>query len=96
MTDQAGKDKRFEVSLALTVREVKDGEPTPFFNNTLTYHDIGYDGVVAVEQVLMEALGQLSDAGIVQAMELGLGERLQALGIAGIGDKVAAMSAKAP
>jgi hypothetical protein len=94
MADQQGKDKRFEVALTLEVKEIKDGEPTGFFDNTLRYHDIGYDGVVAVEQVLMEALGELTDAGILQAMQLGLGEKLQALGVAGVGDKVAAMAAK--
>lgn len=88
-----GKDKRFVVALTLDVKEIKDGEPTPFFDNTLTYHDIGYDGVVGVEQLLTEALSQLNDWGVVKAMELGLSEKLSALGL---GDRVEAMAAKMP
>lgn len=85
-------DRRFEVALTLDVREIEDGETKPFFDNTLKYHDIGYEGVVAVEQVLMEALNQLTDAGIVKAMELGLGPKLAAMNVAGVDQKVAALS----
>lgn len=83
--------KRFEVSIALTVKEVKDGVPTAFFDNTLAYHDIGYDGVVMVEQTMVEALNKLSDVGIGQAMALGLGDKLSALGL---GAKVQSLGAK--
>jgi hypothetical protein len=62
--------------------------PEGFFENLLTYHDIGYDGVIAVEQVLQEALAQLGDAGVLKAMELGLGEKLEALGL---GQRMAAL-----
>lgn len=76
----------------MDVKEVKDGEHTPFFDNVLTYHDMGYDGVVAVEQALMGTLNELGNAGIFQAMELGLGPKLAAMDVAGIDQKVAAMS----
>jgi hypothetical protein len=84
-------DKRFEVSLALNIQEVKDEGATPFFDNTLTYHDMTYDGVVALESMLMGVLTQLNEAGVLKAMELGLGDQLAAMGL---GDKVAALSAK--
>ena len=74
-------DKRFRVALTLDVREMKDGEPTEFFDNTLTYHDMGYDGVIAVEQVLQQALAELGDQGVIKAMEMGLGEKLEAMGL---------------
>ena len=84
-------NKRYEVSIALTAREIKDGTPVPFFDNTLSYHDLPYEGLVACEQVLLEALQKLGEAGIGQAMKLGLGEKLAAIGM---GDKVAAFVGK--
>jgi len=83
--------RRFVLNLALDIKEVKDDGTDEFFNNSLTYHNIGYDGVVAVEQVLTQAIGQLSDFGVVKAMELGLGEQLTAMGL---GEQVEALSAK--
>ena len=84
-------EKRFEVSLTLNIKESKDEGFTPFFDNTLTYHDMTYDGVVALEGMLMDVLAQLNEAGILKAMELGLGDKLAALGF---GDKVAALAAR--
>ena len=85
-------DKRFEVSLALNIKECKGDEGmTPFFDNTLTYHDMTYDGVVALESMLMDVLTQLNEAGVLKAMELGLGDQLTAMGL---GSKVAALAAK--
>jgi hypothetical protein len=83
------KDKKFEVRLHLEVKEVKEGGTEEFFENNLLYHDIGYDGVVAIESALLETLGQLNDWGVMTAMEAGLGERLSALGL---DSKVAALS----
>ena len=88
------KDKRFVVTLTLDIKEkMEGGELSDFFNNTLKYGDIGYDGVVGVEQVLTEALAQLGDWGIMKAMSLGLGEKLSAMGF---GERVEAMAAKLP
>lgn len=80
------KDKRFEVSLALSIKEIKEEGPVPFFDNTLQYHELPYDAVVAMESMLVDMLNQLSDFGIVKAMELGLGDQLAAMGL---GEKVA-------
>lgn len=85
------QDKRFEVTLALTVKEVKEDGVKPFFDNTLNYHDLPYDAVVGLEAMLVDVLNQLSDAGVVKAMELGLGDKLAAMGL---GEKVAALSVK--
>jgi len=75
------KDKRFEIRIDFNVKEVKDGVATNFFDNVLTYHDIGLDGVVAIEASLIEWLGHLNDVGVMQAVENGLGEKLSALGL---------------
>jgi hypothetical protein len=88
---EMAEGKRFEVQIALLVKELKDGQPTDFFDNTLTYHDIGYDGVVMVEQTMVEALNKLSDVGIIQAQAMGLGDRLSALGL---GPKVQSLGVK--
>jgi hypothetical protein len=83
--------KRFVLNLTLDIKEIKDDGVEEFFNNSLTYNDIGYEGVVAVEQVLAGSITQLSEFGVVKAMELGLGEQLTAMGL---GEQVAAMAAK--
>ena len=83
--------KRYEVTISLVAREVKDGTPVPFFDNALSYHDLPYEGLVACEQVLLDALQKLGEAGIGQAIKLGLGDRLAAIGM---GSKVAAFAAK--
>ena len=75
------RDKKFEVSICLDIKELKDGETTPFFDDTLRYHDIGYDGVVAIEQVLLGAVSQLGAAGVQMAVDAGLGDKLEVLGI---------------
>jgi hypothetical protein len=84
-------NKRYEVTISLTAREIKDGTPVPFFDNALSYHDLPYEGLVACEQVLLDALQKLGEAGIGQAMKLGLGDKLAAIGM---GSKVAAFAAK--
>ena len=75
------------------VKEIKDGQTTPFVENCLTYHDIGYDGVCGIENALMQTLDQLNDWGVTMAMESGLGERMSMLGL---DQKVAALSVPKP
>jgi len=61
-------DKRFDVRISLNVtQDQEDGSSTPFFDNDLVYHDLPYDGVVAVETILANALGKLIDMGYTQA-----------------------------
>jgi len=91
MPDNSSPSKRFEVSITLNVKEIKDGTPTPFFENTLFYHDLPYDGLVVCEHAMLEALQRLGEAGIAQAMTLGLTEKLQAVGM---GNQVASLMAK--
>lgn len=65
-------DKRFDVTLNLTVtQDQEDGSSTPFFDNTLTYHDLPYEGMIAVEAVLVEALGKLNEFGFLEAEQKG-------------------------
>jgi hypothetical protein len=73
------KDKRFEVSIPFKVEEVKDGKPTPFFECNLEYHDMTYDGVVAIQAAMVGLLEQLNSFGIEAAKEMGLGEKLEKL-----------------
>lgn len=87
MTDLS--KKKFQIKVHFEVQEVKDGQMSPFVENTLTYHDIGYDGVVGVENALMQTLSQLNDWGVVAAMDAGMGERMSMLGLDA---KVAALS----
>jgi len=70
------KNKKFNVSICLEIKEIKDGEACPFFDDTLQYHDIGYEGVVGIEQVLLGAVSQLAAAGVQTAVDAGLGEKL--------------------
>ena len=88
MTDLS--KKKFQIKVHFEVQEVKDGQLTPFVENCLTYHDIGYDGVVGVENALMQTLDQLNDWGVSMAMDNGLGKRMSMLGL---DQKVAALSA---
>lgn len=87
------QDKRFEVELTVVVREKKGEGDVPFFDNTLRYHDMPYDGVVAFENQLIGVLQSLNDMGITQALALGLGERLSAMGL---GEKVESLSVRLP
>lgn len=79
--------KRFEVTVDFQVTE--GGKA--FFGNSFTYHDLPYDGLVSVEAQMTGVLNEMANVGVLQAMQLGLGDRLSALGM---GEKVAALSAK--
>ena len=73
-------DKRFEIPIPFEVEELKDGKKTPFFDCRLEYHDIPYDGVVAIQAAMVGLLEQLNSFGIEAAKEMGLGcEKLEKL-----------------
>lgn len=74
--------KRFKVTVALDVQEHVDGELNPFFGSNVVYHELPYDALVAIEQHLLKMLQRLGDEGVAKAYAMGLGERLQALGVA--------------
>jgi len=80
-TSNASTLKRFEVSIAFSVEEMADGERTPFFDGRVDYHDIGYDGVVAVQAVMTEMLERLNGLGFEVAEAMGLGDKLKTLGV---------------
>jgi len=71
------KDKRFEVSIPFKVEEIVDGKPKAFFDCDLEYHDMPYDGVVAIQAAMIGLLQQLNQFGIAAANEMGLGEKLE-------------------
>ena len=77
-------DKRFEVRISLDIQEVTPNGLKPFSDSALNYHDLPYDGVLAVEQVLQDAQQKLINAGYAQAEAKGLGEKLKGLERAGI------------
>ena len=68
-------NKRFEISIPFEVEELKDGKKTPFFDCRLEYHDIPYDGVVAIQAAMVGLLEQLNSFGIEAAKEMGLGAK---------------------
>lgn len=63
------KDKRFELTLEMRVTETKESGEQQFFDSDVNYHDLPYDGVVAVQRVFIEALEKLNDLGIAAAGE---------------------------
>lgn len=83
--------KKFNVKLCLKVTELKDGQETAFFDTSVGYSDIGYDGVIAVESILLGALAQLNDAGYNAALACGLEEKLSMMGVSS--EKLAALKA---
>lgn len=81
MPEQKESDKRFEISIPFSIEEIKDGQPTPFFDCNLTYHDIAYDGVVAIQSAMIELLERLNEYGFATAETMGLGKKLEVLGL---------------
>jgi len=79
MKDMTGK--KFELRIRLEVAEQKPEGLEPFFDNDLTYHGIGYDGIVAIESGMIDLLSQMNEWGVVTAMEGGLGNRMSMLGL---------------
>ena len=77
------EEKKFEVSFSLTVQEIKESTPTPFFDSEVRYHEIPYSGVIMVEQAMLDLLNQLGEAGLQQ----GDGELHAKLKELGIGPK---------
>ena len=79
-------DRRFEVSLPLELNivEVVGAELKPFFDGKLelNYHDMGYDGAVAVQAAMIELLQRLNGFGFDKAEIMGFGDKLKALGLA--------------
>lgn len=58
-------DKRFNVSLQFVIKEIKEGEETPFFDSgALTWFDVPYPGMVMIESVVGDALDNLNDFGV--------------------------------
>ena len=49
-------DKRFEVGLSFSVKEVTDGTQKDFFDNESRWHDCSYETVVLLEQIMTNAL----------------------------------------
>ena len=73
---------KFEVSIPFVVSKTVDGEQKAFFDCTLNYHELPYEGVVAIEVAMIELLQKLSQYGIDSAVAMGLGDKLKNLGVA--------------
>ena len=63
--------KRFNLSLALTVKDVKEGAEEEFMESTLNYFDIPMEGMLMIEGMLIEMMQKLNKVGIVQAESKG-------------------------
>lgn len=59
----------FEAKLNLEIKKISDDGVevlTNFFNTDVNWHNLSYDGVVALESVLVEALNKMNDLGVSQ------------------------------
>ena len=74
-------DKRFEISIPYVVQEIKDGQSVPFFDCKVEYHDVGYDGLVAIQTAVVEMLNRLNGFGLDTAEAMGLGKKMEMLGV---------------
>lgn len=89
--------KRFQVCIKFEakVHDGQGGEPKPFVELPLTYHDISYESLVSIERGLIDFLGQMNDWGVIEVLSHSdkprVEEKLQAMGMGG---HVAALAAK--
>jgi hypothetical protein len=75
-------DKKYMVTFTLDVKEhTTEGSTEDFFSSMVTYPKIGYEGVIGIEQALLEVLIKLGDAGLIKAEMMGLGDKMKALGL---------------
>lgn len=91
MPDTKPEEKRFRLAIPFLIEEINGDERTPFFECNLVYHDLPYDGIVAVEAAMIELLERLNDFGIATAEEIGLGKKLEILNVGrkkGLGHRV--------
>ena len=65
------KRKRFNLNLALTVNDVKDGVEEKFMDSSLNYFDLPMEGMLTIEKMLIEMMEKLNDIGIIQAESKG-------------------------
>lgn len=73
---------KFEVKIVLSVNEVNEsGKASDFFNSEIKYGSLPYEGVVAIEQLMIEMVTKLGDWGVDMAVSNGLGDKLAALGV---------------
>ena len=75
------QEKRFEVEIGFHVRARSEGSEVPYFDCPLQYHDMSYDGLVAVQAAMVQLLETLNGYGIDTAEAMGLGEKLKAIGV---------------
>ena len=81
MPETKPEERRFRLAIPFVIEEINGDERIPFFECNLVYHDLPYDGIVAVEAAMIELLERLNDFGIATTEEMGLGKKLKALGI---------------
>lgn len=74
-----GEERRFDVTICLEVSEPKGKKDGKFFEAETMYHNLGYEGVVAIETVLLEMLGKLTRLGVAKVEAMGLADKLAVL-----------------
>ena len=72
-------DRRFEISIPFSIVEMKNGEPVPFFECTLIYHDMPYPHIVAVQKAMVELLERLNEFGVNTVEAMGFKDKLDAV-----------------
>lgn len=75
----ASNNRKFEVSIPFSVKEMVDGEEKLFFDCTLDYHNLGYDGIVAIQGAMIQLLETLHDYGMSKVEAMGLTDKLKEL-----------------
>lgn len=68
-------DRRFDVKVEFSVKE----GGSDFFDTEVKYSDVPYEGVVAIEKLLVELLQQLTYFGEAKVDALGLREKFNQL-----------------
>ncbi len=73
---------KYEVKIVLSVNRVaEDGKKSDFFDSDVKYSSIPYEGVVAIEQLMLGILQETGKWGVNMAVSNGLGDRLKELGV---------------
>jgi hypothetical protein len=72
----------YEVKIDFSVTRVsEDGKKSDFFDSEVKYTNLPYEGVVALETLMLEVLNKSNSWGVDRAVAHGLKDKLAALGV---------------
>ena len=70
------EEKKFEVQIGMHIQETTSGEEQPFFDCPLEYHNVPYDGVVALQKMMVGLLDDLTELGDAKLAEMGKASKI--------------------